>query len=93
MSKSKRTSLNGFIGQKVTVTIGGVPLEGYDASTSKQSIKDKKIDEYTALLMSSFLLEHGYSNASNEIKFFIKMTLAHSPNKIVRANTPLHNGN
>ena len=56
-------------------------------------MKDKKIDEYTALLMSSFLLEHGYGDASNEIKFFVNMILAHSPNKIVRVNTPPRNGN
>ena len=90
MSKSKRTSLNGFIGQKVTVTIGGVPLEGYDASTSKQSIKEP-LDEYMELVMADFLLEYGYMDASDRIKYFANYALTHA--NFVKANTPPHNDN
>ncbi len=54
------------------------------------SMKDKKIDEYTALLMAAFLLEHGYGDASNQIKHFINMTLIHAPEKVVRVNTQPH---
>jgi hypothetical protein len=56
-------------------------------------MNDKKIDEYTALLMAAFLLEHDYIDASDQIKYFVNMALIHNPKKVVRANIPPHNGN
>jgi hypothetical protein len=51
----------------VTITVGGVPLEGFNASHGEKIIT-KPLDERTYDFMQAYLRDHGFTDAANELK-------------------------